>query len=225
MDRIIVLRSRHLESNERQGTDNGYLYSKHGLGLQTVTHALNAMGIDHEIWEENDLLKVDLPRVSRPRIVIVPTMRTCWERTFQRLVDIAQAGWLVFATSDSFFFERKANGPSSRVEEERFKLLFQLPEASTVSSLHLVEGDITFNQTRFDWLTAECGDSMGFKGYVLVVLGESPFLSSHGDIKIADARKSSGTSVETAYTGKISPAFLIREYPNGGIFIYGCFWP
>lgn len=225
MNKIAILFSQDL-ANKQGIDDNGYRRSVYNEALQKYEKALDALGIEHMRWQEEELDKNALLIAENIKVLIVPQMRVCSDKTFIALRRKAEQGWIVFATWDSFYYAPNGNNQTKRVENRRFPELFQLTGNSPVCRhCWLEKGEIRFSRTRFSWLTNEVPDRQNYSGgsaSLLALVGESNAFSPYGEI-IADQPKNFEHKIDTELVGRKLPAFMIREYPSGGIFIYACF--
>lgn len=227
MKKVIVLRSPHLLQNEGEKASlHAYRQSRHRTTLDLVTRSLKDLQIPCVIWNESELIKRSLPTRKDARVVIVPGMRVCTEGAFQRLLTLAESGWVVFAGVSSFYYDRDDAGRTKRVIPKRIKSLYILGDDSYVASRWAENCVFSFRPTRFEWLTKGLPDSVQHSRdgrYVLGVLGASSWLLSHGEM-LADAfRSGKGKPVDTDLANQTPPVFLIREFPSEGLFIYACF--
>ncbi len=225
MNEFVILNSRHLENMEGGSSDDeGYKHSSHKADTQLIRDTLTSVGIKFIIWDESDITRKKTSERVGPGVIIVPSMRVCSEEAFQKLLAFAAAGWLVFTSVDAFYYTRSSLGRTRRVQSERTKSVFLLYDGSSVSSRLLTKGSTSFPATLFGWLTQELPIHSQYSSFIQAIVGEGQALSTHGRIEIEEAvnpRKNRMT--DTALRGKTVPAFAIREYPSGGLFIYACF--
>jgi predicted nucleotide-binding protein len=223
MGTIAVVHSLHLLHNEgADGSPPSYKYSTHWEGLNAVKQGLGALDIPYVLWEERNLAEPNLLASMDRAAVVVPEMRVCSEATFQRLIDLARRGWLVFSAVDSFYYDLLPNGETRRVMLRRIRELFQLPVDSDIRSRRLLQGQIEFKGTCFQWLGKGMPSGSDYSRWILAVMEGGSALASYGAIEIEQARNSAG-EVDGTLQGKTVPAFLVRQYPSGGMFIYACF--
>ena len=227
MSTIAVVRSQYLMQQEGQGESTAYKHSNHKKDVDAVVQALSALQVPYILLNESELSRTALLAREGIGVIVVPGMRVCAEGGFQRLINLAEQGWIVFAAIDSLYYDRLETGQTERAIERRIRELFQLPGDSCVRSRRLTKGVIQFDRTRFDWLTKGMTSRIDYSGryrWMLALSGQSESLAFHGNILAEEPADREGV-IDESLRGKAVPAFLIREYTTGGMFIYACFSP
>jgi len=221
--KIAIIRSQHSIQNEGPKHKKfAYRYSTHQKGLEIITQALDNQGVPYVIDDEDHLEQPNVLPVEEIGVIIVPEIRLCTEKTFQTLIRYAESGWIVFSGRDSFFHDRSEDDQTPQVISSRIRDLFQFDDNSYIKPRKLKKGQIHFNRTRFQWLTKGLPAKVNFAdNYFLAVLGDGKNYTSHGDIRCDEAEYNQG--IDDRLKNRTLPAFLISEYENGGMFIYGCF--
>lgn len=223
MSKVGIVRSTrllHKEGQERRG----YNLSHHAKAVKYVEDSLRAFGIPYLLLEESALDESHL--LAHSIVVIIAVgLRVCSEETFQRLIDLAEQGWLVFSGVSSFYYRESSTGDPRRVMQARIREIFELSNTSYIKSRKFDSAVFEFNPTRFQWLTnrmasrAECRNR-----WMLALLHGTPVPITHGDIVATRLQSATGV-LDPNLEDKTLPAFLIREYPSGGVLIYACFTP
>lgn len=222
MPKVIVVQSRYLLSRESSGDLLSYKYSEHRKGLTAVAQALDVLEIVGERWDESDLETVELSAFGNAKVFVVPGMRVCTEKAFQKLLRLAQEGCIVFSWVDSFYYDRVQDSQPTRVISRRIKEVFQLPEDASVESRFTINGQISIDRSRYSWLTEGVPTRQAWnRRYVLTVVGGSDVMHYHGNVTAEEFR--SDAQIDESLKGHVLPAFLIREFASGGMFIYGCY--
>ena len=221
IQKVVILRSSDLLHRKGKSDAYGYKYSRHQEGLANVEQALKDVSVPYEFLEEDDFRSTEeLISKKSPKIILIPEMRTCGEDTFQKLKDYAEKGWIIFAIFDSFYYKSVGGKDPERVVSSRMKDLFQLSDidaAETERDLH--EAEISFPSGRYSWLTQGLQSTLRYHEDMLVgVVAKSSVLVRHGDVKAIKVTKDSGGKERRV--SRSYPAFLIREFDSGGLFIY-----
>lgn len=225
MNEIIILRSSYLIQLEGDSaSSSGYKYSHHNSGVETTEKGLNDANIPYVIWEENEFkAKKNILIKQGQKIVVVPEMRVCAEDTFQILIECAENGWTIFSIYDSFYFTQLASKEPQRVVSQRIRELFQLSKQSDAETKWFSVAELYFSNTRFSWLTKGLPSPHSYPEInMLGVIGQSDVLSRHGEVHCVELVKK-GDNSEAVRKESTFPAFIIREFDTGGLFIYACF--
>ena len=165
MSKIAIVYSKRLADMQRTPDSGGYKYSHYNDALKVFEGALDDLGIGHMRWPENELDRTDLLMQESIKVILVPEMRVCSDRTLTELRHRAEEGWIVFATRDSFYYRPKGENETERVILERFRELFQLTGSNVTSrNRRLERGEIKFNHTRFSWITSEVPQRHKYSG-------------------------------------------------------------
>ena len=218
MEAVAVIRSEHLLRKEGTVEEPGYAHKRHARSLEKFTGALDYWATEYVILDEqhHDEWLMQL-RNHSVKLILVPELYVCSEALYQRLLSLAEEGWIVFVTRSSFFYDRFEDGSSKRVRRSRLSQLLQVSQDS-LFSFEVIEGKILFERTRWWWLTKDIrpGIDISPKTWILAIREDSPQFSSHGtiDARVAD----SGNKLRV-------PAFMVRAHESGGMFIYACIKP
>jgi hypothetical protein len=216
MQEIVIVRSTtSIQTEGSQSSDPGYAHSHHKNDVKLVESALKEANLQYIYWNENQV-EANLSLAKKPgtKIMVVPALRVCSEITFQRMLDYARQGWIIFATIDSFFYA-PTRDISERKISTRLKELFGLGGSDFVESIETTSLNLNFPKTPYSWLTQGLMHDLTLKGsWVVGIRGTSRLLTTHGEIELVDVK-----------TGNKStwPAFAIYEHESGGMFIYSCF--
>ncbi len=225
---IALLYSRYLIQREGSQTDApAFSHGHHGESLRATEGVLKDLRLRYKLWDEEDS-ELDSVFQGGPRLIIVPYLRVADEKTFQGLIQAAERGAIVLATLDSFYYRCPGTQDGDRVIKSRMCDLFQLAPEALVYGQNYAIGELHFTQDRFAWLTNGLLQRRPIPhGYFLAVQGTSRVLAAHGELTLTsttaagkdeDQRRRGDT-----LKGKPVPAFLIREFSSGGMFIYACF--
>lgn len=226
MNQVGIIFSQQLLDNRNETTAAGYKYSQYHKVLAKHEKTLINYSIKHIRWPEDELHRTDLLKQENVSVLLVPAMRVCSDKSFIELKRRAEEGWIVFATWDSFYYKSTEGNPA-RVMDERFTQLFNL-DGNPVINRHcfLEDGKIQFKNTRFSWLTHKFSDHHSYSGRknsFLAISGQSSTYFQHGEFTGTEVRSVNSGDDNTELQGKSLPAFMIREYPSGGMLIYACF--
>jgi hypothetical protein len=229
MSGVYILRSRHLISKEgKPDLPSGYQYSHHGEAFNEYKNALDSFQISPELMEDTDLqCTTEMKLIAKNSTIIVPEIRVCTNATYQKLVEFSEHGGIVFAGVPSYYYDLEPNTEiPTRQMEERFRFLFQLKDSDTILSRNVPEADLVFLADRFNWITNNFPSKIKYKGknqFALLINGQSKTLKTHGDMHFIKLLDNETSISDDENQKKNYPAFIIREYSNGGLFIFACF--
>ncbi len=180
------------------------------------------MSKPYDPWDEIELDTPDRLQAAGIRWLIAPGLRVFGSQAFETIVSFAARGGAVLAFVDSFYFEPRSAGCTERVIETRLTKVFSPVTAPYMRSRQLVNGQMNAGQGKYGWLTQGFPVSLDYsRRYALAVLGHSPVLERHGSITASEFLLLEGKPDHRLHGIEV-PAFIIHEYPSGGLFVYAC---
>jgi len=223
MENIVILRSPFLLQKEGEFANaDAYKHSHHKEGIATVTNGLNDLRVPYSILDEDDLPFTN-SKQKPSSTIIVPDLRSCPDDVLNGLISFAENGGTVYAIMDSFFYNRPDTGTPQRVIAQRITDLFQETKINFVETIGFQKAEMYFPNSRFSWLTNGLSSPYPYSANnMLAVTAFGNLPAVHGEILCIETIKFDEKTKPVRKENRF-PAFLIREFASGGLFIYACF--
>ncbi len=139
------------------------------------------------------------------------------------MIKIADKGATIFAIFDSFYYKLTGNNETQRAVSQQIRELFQISEESFTETVYFDVAELHIQNTRFDWLTNKLNSPKSYSAKnMLGIVAQNNSLVLHGDMRCVEIIKFDDQTEPLRKESQF-PAFVIREFNSGGIFIYACF--